>query len=398
MITIDNIEQKPNFQEEFSYRQIGSITNQVDPIDVSSPLDYILAYFKKNPSQSALPIERNGALIGILDRSTIEKMNESIWSRFWQKDLDAYISTPLLSLRADDYTEKNIDKVTQLNNEKGARFFAVYFHKSFFGIVGLREMLTRVSDLRTRDMAKAHIVQQHLLDPGIIIKDQRYSLFTWNRMANEVGGDFYKDFCFKDGDRHLIGCFDVAGKNVAAALTTMAIGSFFTTLKYFELGNFFGEAMTILIDKYFDDLTPSDIFITAALCYIDLKQKTVLIQNCGHTPVYIFIPGEDAKIIGKTMTANLPPLGMGILESEQNTGLRIPITKGLRIVFYSDGITDMITPDGVRFDDGRTRELFASTHDKSKNETNEIYSRTIENWITDAMIPDDITIMDIRFK
>ena len=398
MISIDSNEEKPNLQEEFAYRQIGSITSQVDPVDVSSPLEYIMGFFKNNPSQAALPIERNGVLIGILDRTTVEKMNESVWSRFWQKDLDAYIHAPLLSLRADDYTEKNIDKVMHFNNEKGARFFAVYYHKSFFGIVGVREMLTRVSDLRTRDMAKAHVVQQHLLDTGNPKKDPRYSVLTWNRMANEVGGDFYKDFGFDDGNRHLVGCFDVSGKNVAASLTTMAIGSFFTSLKFFPLGDKFGEQTTILLDKYVEDLTPGDIFITAALAYIDLEEKTVLIQNCGHTPIYIFIPGENGKVIGKTMNPNLPPLSMGIFENEENTGFRVPITKGLRIVFYTDGITDMVTPDGVRFDDERTRELFTSTHHKHEVECREMYTKAIESWITDAMLPDDITIMDIRFN
>ncbi len=398
MITIDTNEEKPNLQEEFAYRQIGSITSQVDPVDVTSPLEYIIAFFKENPQQAALPIERNGVLIGILDRTTIEKMNESVWTRFWQKDLDAYIHAPLLSLRADDYTEKNITKATELNTEKGARFFAVYYHKSFFGIVGLREMLTRVTDLRSRDMAKAHIVQQNLLDPGVRKRDPRYNIITWNRMANEVGGDFYKDFILEDGDRHFVGCFDVSGKNVAASLTTMAIGSFFTSLKYFGLGEKFGEATTILLDKYVEDLTPSDIFITAALCYIDLKEKTVLIQNCGHTPIYIFIPGEGGKIVGKTMNPNLPPLGMGILENEENTGYRIPISKGLRIVFYTDGITDMVTPDGVRYEDDRTKDLFASTYNKNEHETKEMYTKAIDSWITDAMLPDDITIMDIRFN
>jgi len=397
MINIDSIQDKPNLQEEFAYRQIGSIASQVDPVDVSSSLEFVMDYFRSNPGQTALPIERNGVLIGILDRSQVEKMNESAWSRFWQKDLDAYIQSPLLSLRADDYIEKNIVKVTELNNEKGARFFAVFYRKSFFGIVGLREMLTRVTELRSRDMAKARLVQQHLLESEETKKDPRYSILTWNRMASEVGGDFFKDFCFEDGNRHIIACFDVSGKNVAASLSTMAIGSFFTSLKYFDLGGRFGEATTILMDKYVENLTPGDMFITAALCYIDLAEKTLLIQNCGHTPIYLFIPGENKKITGKTMNPNMPPLGMGIIEAEDNTGYRISITKGLRIVLYTDGITDMVTPDGVRFDEERARELFTSTQGKNETETRETYTKAIDSWITEAMLPDDITIMDIRF-
>ncbi len=398
MISIESIDEKPNLQDEFAYRQIGAITMQVDPIDVSASLETVMDFFRDNPAHSALPIERNGVLIGILERTTVEKMNESAWTRFWQKDLDAYIQSPLLSLRADDYIEKNINRITELNNEKGTRFFAVFYRKSFFGIVGLREMLMRITDLRSRDMAKARMVQQNLLDHSSAKKDPRYSVLTWNRMANEVGGDFYQDFAFPDGNRHIIGCFDVSGKNVAASLSTMAIGSFFTALKHFDLGDRFGEATTLLMDDYIENLTPSDMFITAALCYVDLAEGTVLIQNCGHTPIYLFIPGENKKIAGRTMNPNLPPLGMGILQSEESTSYKLNIVKGLRIALYTDGLTDMVTPDGVRFDDDRTRELIASTYGKSENDTRDVFQKEIDGWISEAMLPDDITIIDIRFN
>jgi sigma-B regulation protein RsbU (phosphoserine phosphatase) len=397
MIKIEELQGKPNLQEVFAHRQIGSITQQVDPVDVGSTLEFVIDFFKTNPDQQALPIERNGVLIGILDRNMAEKMNESAWTRFWQKDLDAYVENQLFSLRADDYIEKNTARVLQLSSEKGARFFAVFYRKSFFGIVSLKDMLARVTDIRARDMAKAHLVQQHLLEPDER-KDDRYSLFTWNRMANEVGGDFFKDFRTEDGDRHIIGCFDVSGKNVSAALSTMAVGSFFTALRYFDLGDKFGEETTVLIDSYIQNLTPSDMFITAAICYVDFKEGTVLVQNCGHTPIYFFIPGEGNKVSGKVMNPNLPPLGMGILGAEKQTSFKIPITKGLRIAIYTDGLTDMLTPDGDRYDDERTRELLASTYGRPEAETHENYTKAIDDWIQDAMLPDDITIMDLRFN
>lgn len=398
MIQLDTIQERPNLQSEFAYRQIGSITDQTEPVDVSATLEFVLDFFKNNPSVTAIPIERNGALVGILDHQQVAQMTESAWARFWQKDLDAYIKEPVLSLRADEYIEKDIERVLALNEEKGVRHFAVYYRRSFFGVVGVHEMLTRITEIRSRDMTKARMVQQHLLEPGVPAPGQGYSMLTWNRMANEVGGDFYKDFCYSDGKRHIIGCFDVSGKNVAASLSTMAIGSFFTAIKSFDPGTRFGVEITMMIDKYIQDLTPTEMFITAGLCYIDENEGTVFIQNCGHTPIYLFIPGEGHKVIGKTMNPNLPPLGMGILESESSAGFRMPITKGLRIAMYTDGLTDMMTPDGLRFGDERTRELFVSTHGKSESDTRNAYEKAVDQWIAEAMLPDDVTIMDIRFR
>lgn len=398
MGNLETIQETPNLQEGFAYRQIGSVTTQVDSVDAEASIEFVMEAFAGNPALHALPIERNGSLIGILERSVVEKMSASAWTRFWQKDLDTYIQTPLLWFNADDYIEKNITKVLEYNTQTGVRFFAVFYRRCFFGIVGLHEMLARTTDLRTRDLAKARIVQQHLLEQVEGDADPRYSLLTYNRMANEVGGDFFKDFSFEGGDKHVIGCFDVSGKNVAASLSTMAIGSVFTALKYFQHGAQFGEDLTILIDKYIEDLTPTDMFITAALCYVDFGERTVLIQNCGHTPIYLFVPGEGGKIAGRTMNPNLPPLGMGILDPAQATGYTLPITSGLRIVMYTDGVTDMVTSDGLRYDDKRTQALFTSTYGKREAETREMYDKAIGEWIHEAMLPDDITIMDLRFK
>ncbi|HNY17288.1 MAG TPA: hypothetical protein PKL75_07550, partial [Treponemataceae bacterium] len=119
MIQLDTIQERPNLQSEFAYRQIGSITNQTEPVDVSATLEFVLDFFKNNPSVTAIPIERNGALVGILDHQQVAQMTESAWARFWQKDLDAYIKEPVLSLRADEYIEKDIERVLALNEEKG---------------------------------------------------------------------------------------------------------------------------------------------------------------------------------------------------------------------------------------------------------------------------------------
>lgn len=398
MVNIEAIKDKPNLQDEFSYRQVGSATWQVDPVDAGSSLEFVMDIFNATPDLPAIPVERDGALIGILERTHVEKMTESAWSRFWQKDLDTYITAPLLSLRADAYIEKHISRGMQLNNEQGIRYFAVYYRKYFFGIAGLHRMLERMTELRDKDLEKAHMVQRHLIETNCAPEDPRYSMLTWNRMANEVGGDFYKDFCLPGGDRRLIGCFDVSGKNVAASLSTMAIGSFFTALSLFDSAKkSFGE-ITSLMDAYVQNLTPSEIFITAALCYVDFAKSSIFIQNCGHTPIYLFMPGESRKVIGKTLTANLPPLGMGIVEGEEATGYRVPIVPGLRVVMYTDGITDMITPDGERHEDERTRQLFASTYGKSREETSAAYEKAINMWINEAMLPDDITIMDVRFN
>lgn len=398
MIQLQDDSKQNNFQEEFSYRQIGSITTQADPIDAGANIEYVLTQFKENENLHAVPIERNGVLVGILERSVIEKLSESAWNRFWQKDLDKYLQAPLLTLRADDYIEKNIARVTSLNTDTGARFFAVFYRKSFFGIVGLRELLTRITELRAQDLDKARNVQQNLLAANTCSKNDKFKVITWNKMANEVGGDFYTTHAFQNNQQYIVGCFDVSGKNVAASLSTMAIGSFFTALKHFDLGKKPFSEITVLMDKFINALTPADMFITAAICYVDLDKNVVTIQNCAHTIIYLYVPDEHNKMQGKILNPNLPPLGMDILEAESKSCYQIPIEKGMRIVLYTDGLTDMVTPDGLRFEDERTKNLFNTVPNGTEEEILSYYTKNIETWINDAMLADDITIMDIRFR
>jgi hypothetical protein len=42
--------------------------------------------------------------------------------------------------------------------------------------------------------------------------------------------------------------------------------------------------------------------------------------------------------------------------------------------------------------------LLASTYGRPEAETHENYTKAIDDWIQDAMLPDDITIMDLRFN
>ena len=89
MISIESIDEKPNLQDEFAYRQIGAITMQVDPIDVSASLETVMDFFRDNPAHSALPIERNGVLIYVCvadrlvavvgDKGINERVPEGFW-------------------------------------------------------------------------------------------------------------------------------------------------------------------------------------------------------------------------------------------------------------------------------------------------------------------------------
>ena len=382
----------------FSFRQVGSITTVIEPVSIEASMELITKVFETDPHIPGIPVEQNGAVIGLLDKKTFESINGSAWQKFWQKDLDNYITKTEIMLQANDFTEKYQQSVIDENRKNGVSLFPVFMHRHFLGLVSLHDFLDRVSVIRSQDMEKAGTVQQFLLADDGCLKNAPFSCVTWNKMANTVGGDFYKTFCVEKDKKYIVGCFDVSGKNVAAALSTMVIGTFFSALKNFSSPVRFGPAITALLDQYVQDATPPGIFTTGALCYIDYEKNTISLQNCGHTPVFVFIPNEQTqKLEMRTLNPNLPPFGMGVIGSSEQTVMTLPIQKGVRISMYSDGFTDMQTPEGMRFEEENTKKFFMKSYGKKPEEFLSLVEKTVAEWIADAMLIDDITVMDINF-
>jgi sigma-B regulation protein RsbU (phosphoserine phosphatase) len=214
-------------------------------------------------------------------------------------------------------------------------------------------------------------------------------------MAHEIGGDFYRVYQ-PDKDHIVVGCFDVAGKNISGALTTMALGACFSS---FELFQYVGtaEKFTNRINVLIKDVNPPGIFVAAVFLYIDFTVKLIRIHNCGFSPVLVFVPQSENKISYKISNPALPPLG---IEEEYNfTDCPvIPITKGLRLCAYSDGLIDMMNIYGERYGEEQASKLIKNLHSKPSSSIQKIITKEINSWIGSASLADDVTLMDMRFN
>ena len=83
--------------------------------------------------------------------------------------------------------------------------------------------------------------------------------------------------------------------------------------------------------------------------------------------------------------------------AETKPFVAIPIKKDMHLELYSDGFTDMQTEDGIRYDDDRAKEFFINLYSKNFEEVSDTIKKTVDGWIMNAMLPDDVTVLDIRF-
>lgn len=398
----------------FSFKQVGSITKYVEPVSGENTIDMIVEMFQDQPDLMAIPVEYSTGGIGIIDRKTAAAATNTAWKRLTAKNISDYVSPVSVFLNARDFIEKALTKVSEINRKDGILYFPVYYNnRTFFGIVSLDDFLERIAKIREQDMEKAFVIQQELLPEPEKIPDLPFRATCWNRMANTLGGDFYQIYPIDaSGDsagssKYLISCFDVSGKNVAASLLTIAVGSFFNTMKFMKDRPTHPTTIISLLDSYLQTTVPVGSFITAAICYVDTARKQLYLYNCGHTTVYLLFAEEGAegrRVKIASVKPGLPPLGMGsVKEALSNISddakpyAAIPIKENMHLELYSDGFTDMQTEDGIRYDDDRTKEFFINLYSKKDEEVGETIKKTVDDWIGNAMLPDDVTVLDIRF-
>jgi len=181
-----------------------------------------------------------------------------------------------------------------------------------------------------RDAEEARAMQQALLPksspylPG-------YAISGRSVPARAVGGDWYDFIPFSDG-RWGIVLADVSGKGTAAALLMSATRGALRSLAEDSCSP--GEVLTKLNQLLVDDF-PAGRFVTMVYAVLDPSTRTVIFANAGHLrPLLIDTDGEHFLDTERGL-----PLGLGCGDYSEN---QIALSKGSKLILYSDGITEAV--------------------------------------------------------
>ena len=392
---------KTGFENSFNERQVGSIAMVIEPVSSSASLDVIRELFEQQPDLTAVPIEEDDAVIGVVERDIVTKNQGSGFKLFGSKTCGDYVKQCPFTLNTRDFIEKVAAKVNETAIKIETKHIVVLINnRSFYGIMSIAKMNERLEELRAQDLAKAAEIQQNMLKKNSNTKNLPFGVCIWNKMANAVGGDYYiaKELC---EDRYIVGCFDVSGKNVSAALLTVTLGSIFSMLSVQDASKLSSGKLVVMLDRFLQEIVPMGNFITGAICYVDNKAKTVSLYNCGHTNAFAFLKDDSGKVRVATLTPTLPPFGMGavadaITDSKKGP-YRMPMKSGLQIDLYSDGFTDMQSYNGERYDEPRTKAFFGELYKTDDYEAEKKIEKTVTEWVQQSLLPDDITVMNLRF-
>jgi|SRR5579859_2942305 len=188
-----------------------------------------------------------------------------------------------------------------------------------------------------REASEARAIQQALLPksspyiPGLVISGR-------SEPARAVGGDWYDFIPFADGRWGMV-LADVSGKGTAAALLMSATRGMLRSLA--EECCTPGQVLTKLNQLLVNDI-PLGKFVTMVYAVLDPVTRTVVFANAGHLrPLFIDERGEQFLEVERGL-----PLGVANGDYSET---KISLTKGSRLIFYSDGITEAENPQGEEY-------------------------------------------------
>jgi sigma-B regulation protein RsbU (phosphoserine phosphatase) len=123
---------------------------------------------------------------------------------------------------------------------------------------------------------------------------------------------------------------------------------------------------------------------------------TVKIHNCGFSPIHIFLPSGDQQLSYKSVAPNMPSLGLR-QDLDVDKGQIVSIKSGLRIAAYTNGLPNMTAISGQKYGEKNAFNLLKALHRRDRRDIPTAMDREIEQWLGEAPLVDDITLMDMRF-
>jgi sigma-B regulation protein RsbU (phosphoserine phosphatase) len=179
----------------------------------------------------------------------------------------------------------------------------------------------------------AREIQQILL-PRTFPKLEGFDFFFRSLTAEEVGGDYY-DWFWVDPERLAIVVADVSGKGIPGALV---MAMFRSTLKSRALGAVDTAGLLREVNNLLIPDMKQDMFISATLAFLNVKNRTLAFSRAGHLPLMIFRATRNdwEELSPKGIALGLSNLSeQGFIQEKS-----VRLNKGDFVVFYTDGVDE----------------------------------------------------------
>ena len=202
-----------------------------------------------------------------------------------------------------------------------------------------------------QDLDAAREIQRSLV-PQRMPSISGYSIAVKSQTCYEVGGDYVDIIQLPEGGIIMV-VADVAGKGLASAIMATSFRAAFRAMAVT------GVSLDLLATRmnqhhWSEGEEARRRYVTAIFLRLDPERGEVELVNAGHNPGFVITPdGVQHQI----EAAGTP---LGLLPGMRYSSQRLPLGKGSRLLFYTDGLTEVFHGD-EEFGQDRLLEEFSHT-------------------------------------
>ena len=246
---------------------------------------------------------------------------------------------------------------------------------------------------KTRLAAELNIaskIQLDMLPNSFDLKPKKedFSLSASMSPAKEVGGDFY-DFFYMDENHLALVMADVSGKGIPAALF-MANAK--TTIKNIAL-NSSAKTTSKILSKANDTLCMGNeegFFVTVWMGIINIKTGKGIATNAGHENPIIKRSGKPFELVKYKHS-----VALGVIDGAKFEEHEFALSKGDKLLVYTDGIPEAINKEEEQFGEERMIETLnnAATASDDSQKTIDNLKNATKAFANGAEQSDDITLL-----
>jgi sigma-B regulation protein RsbU (phosphoserine phosphatase) len=303
---------------------------------------YYIACEPETRSEVAIPLQREGDLVGVFTAS--------------HSELNAFCPDQLRLLQGlCTHVAVAVHNARRFANEREKR-----------------ERMSREAE-EARSIQQALLPRSSPLIPG-------FAVTGLSIPAGSVGGDWYDFIPLANGRWGLV-LADVSGKGTAAALLMSATRGMLRSLA--QTGSGPADVLTRLNNMMVDDF-PSGRFVTMVYAELEPSSRILRIANAGHLAPLLVEPSGHRWINHEHGL----PLGISASKFSET---QVTLGRHSRIAFYSDGITEAETASGEEY--GAERLLARM---QSPDVTLDGLLADVRKFANGAGLRDDATVILVR--
>jgi len=180
-----------------------------------------------------------------------------------------------------------------------------------------------------------------------------FDIAGFNHPSREVSGDAY-DFVPITKDQLGLMIADVAGKGVAAGIL---MASFRASLRAEIRNNYAISVILAKVNRLMWESSAPEAFVTAVYGVLDGPRRRLTYSNAGHNPPLL------RRRDGRVEWLSEGGLMLGSFPDARYPEAWLDLSPGDTVIFYTDGITESVSPAGEMFGPERLVEVLEGLPD-----------------------------------